>query len=126
MKQVTLIQILLIFKYKAILLGNTTAKPDQNQAHEILKNVTVVGSLMYLTNFWRLFEMINCIVELKLKRTKYCVLSEAGADNVNANPNKIIFTIKDTKLWITVVIVSAKDNQNYQNFLTKDLKDWFV
>ena len=126
MKQVILIQILLIFKYKAILLGNTTAKPDQNQAHEILKNVTVVGSLMYLTNFWRLFEMINCIVELKLKRTKYCVLSEAGADNVNANPNKIIFTIKDTKLWITVVIVSAKDNQNYQNFLVKDLKDWFV
>ena len=108
MKQVILIQILLIFKHKAILLGNTTAKPDQNQAHEILKNVTVVGSLMYLRNFWRLFEMINCIVELKLKRTKYCVLSEAGADNVNANPNKIIFTIKTQNYGLLLSLYQQK------------------
>ena len=53
-------------------------------------------------------------------------MSEAGANNVNANPNKIIFTIKDTKLWIPVVISLAEDNQNYQNFLAKDLKDRFV
>ena len=113
-------------KCKAILLGNTTAQPDQNQANEILENVTIIGSLRYLSNFWRLLEMINWIVELKLKRTKYCVLSEAGANNVNANPNKIIFTIKDTKLWIPVVILSTEDNQNYQNFSAKDLKDRFV
>ena len=99
---------MLIFKHKAILLGNTTAKPDQNQAHEILKNVTVVGSLMYLRNFWRLFEMINCIVELKLKRTKYCVLSEAGADNVNANPNKIIFTIKTQNYGLLLSLYQQK------------------
>ena len=39
--------------------------------------------------------LINCKVELKLKWTKYCVLSAAGADNANANPNNIIFSIKD-------------------------------
>ena len=45
--------------------------------------------------------LINCKVELKLKWTKYCVLSVAGADNVNVNGNvnenvngNIIFTIK--------------------------------
>ena len=42
--------------------------------------------------------LITCKVELKLKWTKYCILSADGADNVNgdANDNNIIFTIKDT------------------------------
>ena len=40
--------------------------------------------------------LINCKIELKLKWTKYCLLSAAGADN-NANSNNIISTIKDTK-----------------------------
>ena len=46
--------------------------------------------------------LINCKVELKLKWTEYCVLSAAGADNVNGSDddNNIIFTIKDTKLYI--------------------------
>ena len=46
----------------------------------------------------------NCKVELKLKWTKYCVLSAAGADSDNANPNNIIFTIKGTKLYVPVVL----------------------
>ena len=33
--------------------------------------------------------LVNCELELKLKWTKYCVLSAAGADNTNANPNNI-------------------------------------
>ena len=52
--------------------------------------------------------LINCKVELKLKWTKYCVLSAAGADNTNANPNNIIFTIKDTKLYVPVVTLSPR------------------
>ena len=41
--------------------------------------------------------LLNCIVELKIKWTKYCVVSVAGTDNANGNNyNKnIIFTIKD-------------------------------
>ena len=42
--------------------------------------------------------LINCKVELKLKWTKYCGLTAAGADNTDANPNNITFTIKDTNL----------------------------
>ena len=57
--------------------------------------------------------LINCKVELKLKWTKYCILSATGNDNTNANPNNIIFTSKDTKLYVPVVTLSAKGN----NFL---------
>ena len=56
--------------------------------------------LKYLSNFWRLLEMtlIDCRVEPKLKWTKYCVLSAAGADNVNNNdPNNVIFIIKSKR-----------------------------
>ena len=43
--------------------------------------------------------LINCKVGLKLMWTKYCVLSAAGADNINGNydDNNIIFTINYTK-----------------------------
>ena len=34
---------------------------------------------------------------------KYCVLSAAGNDNTNADPNNIIFTIKDAKLYVPAV-----------------------
>ena len=63
--------------------------------------------LKYLSSFWRSLEkpLINFKVELKLKWTKYYVLSAAGADNVNdnVNGNNIIFTIKDTQSYVPVV-----------------------
>ena len=52
--------------------------------------------------------LINCRIELKLNWTKYCVLSAAGADNTNHNPNSITFTIKETKLFVPVVIYQEK------------------
>ena len=50
-------------------------------------------------SFWRLLEMplINCNVNLKLKWVKHCVLASSGTENVDANSNNIILTIKDTK-----------------------------
>ena len=54
--------------------------------------------------------MINFKVELRHKCKRYCVLFATGADNSNANPNNIIFTITDTKLCIAVFTLSAKDN----------------
>ena len=61
---------------------------------------------------------INCKVELKLKWTKYCILSEAGADISNANSNNIIFTNKDTKLYGPIVTLSTKDSQNLSKLLS--------
>ena len=70
--------------------------------------------------------LINCKVESKLKWTKYCVLSAAAAYYINTNSNNIIFIIKGTKLYLPVVNLSTRDNQNYQNFLAEDFKDQFI
>ena len=80
-------------------------------------------SLEYLINFRRSLEkpLINCKVEFKLKWTNHCVLSAAGADNTNANPRNIIFTFRDTKLYVPVVSLSAKDNWK----LSKDFSRGF-
>ena len=62
-------------------------------------------------NFWTSLEMrlINCKIELKLKWTKHCVLvGDGGVDNDSANSD-IIFTVKDTKLYVPLVTLSAKD-----------------
>ena len=55
--------------------------------------------------------LINCKVELKIKWKKYCVLSANDIDNDNDNANNIIFTIKDTRLYVLVVTLSERGNQ---------------
>ena len=55
--------------------------------------------------------------------TKYCFLSVAGIDHVNGNDyDNIIFTIKDTKLYVPVETLSARDNQVLSKFLSKGFK----
>ena len=63
--------------------------------------------------------LINCKVDLKLRCPKHCVLSVTGTDNANGNndDNNIIFTIKDTKLYVPVVTLSARDNPKLSNLL---------
>ena len=79
----------------------------------IPENVTVAGSLKYLSNFWRSLEMllINCKVKLKFWWTEYCVLAAAVVENDSANSNNIMFTIKGINIYVAVVTLSAKDNQ---------------
>ena len=55
--------------------------------------------------------LINYKVELKLKWMSHCFLSAFDNNNTDADPNNIIFTIKDTKLYVPIVTLSAKDNQ---------------
>ena len=97
------------FNYKTKLLENVFA----DGVNAILKNTKIGVPLEYPINFWRSQEMllINCKVKLKIKRTNCCVLSSAGADDANGNSNNIIFTIKNTKLNVPVVNLSAKDKQ---------------
>ena len=65
--------------------------------------------------------VINCKVELKLRWTKDCVFSVIGNKNNNANVdlNNIILNMKDGKLYISVVTLSAKDNQKLSKFIGK-------
>ena len=97
--------------------------PATNNANGILKNTTIAVPLISnLSNFWRTLEMplSNSKIELKLKRAKYCVLSAAGNDNIDDNPNNIIFLIRDTKLHVPVVTLSVKHNQQPSNLLHKE------
>ena len=109
------------FKFKAKLLGNTVAQPLPNAANEILKDATITIPLKYLSNFWRSLEVpsINCKVELRLRWTKYCVLSSVAGTKGNNDDNNIIFTIKDTKLYVPVVTLSARDDQKLSKLLSK-------
>ena len=104
--------IFMSFMYRTKLVGETEAQPTLNSNNVIFKNWTVAVPLKYLSKFWRSLEipLINCKAELKSKWANNCVLAAAGIDNIKANDN-IIFTIKDTKLYVPVVILSAKDNQ---------------
>ena len=69
--------------------------------------------------------LVNCKIELKLKWRKHSVLFAAGADT-GANLNNINFTFIDTKLYVRVVTLPVRDNQNYQKFLAKNMKDQFI
>ena len=64
-------------------------------------------------------QLINCKIEIELKWAKYCVLSAGGNDNDNNRDDKIIFTIKDTKLYDPVVTLSARDNKKSSKPLSK-------
>ena len=66
--------------------------------------------------------LINCKVKLKRKWEKYCVLASNGTRNFDAYPNNIIFTIKGTTLYVSVVTLSTKDNQALSEILSKELK----
>ena len=63
--------------------------------------------------------LINCKVKLKLKSTNYYVLSASGVDNDENKNDKITFTIKETKLYIPAVTLSARDNQKLLKRLSK-------
>ena len=69
--------------------------------------------------------LINCKVELKLKSTNYYVVASSDTENANSNSSNVIFTTKDTKLYVSIVTYQQKTSKSYhhQNFLAKDLKD---
>ena len=51
------------------------------------------------------------------------VLGVANADNdYDSNADNIIFTIKETKLNVLIVTLSAKDNQKVSKLLSKGFK----
>ena len=70
--------------------------------------------------------LVNCKVELKLKWTKFCVLSAGGNDNLNDDDidnqsNNIVVTIKDTQLC-SCSNPSAKNNQKLSNLFSIEFK----
>ena len=97
--------------YKSKLIKGT----DDNNVN----NVKLVVPLKYVINFFRLLEMplVNCKIDLELTWHKDCMIS-----SVNAAAGQVIsFMITNTKLYVPIVTLSTKDNNN----LTKQLNDGF-
>ena len=102
------------FKYKASLLGKSDDDDDGDDRS--LKNVKLSVPLKYLSNFFRSLEMplINCKIHLELNWNNNCVMhgadTYAGGDN--DNNREATFEITSTKLYVLVVILSTKNNEN--------------
>ena len=97
------------FKSKIKITGKTPAAGNT-------KDVEIIVSLKYLSNFWRTPEMllINCEVNLILTWSPTCVISFATGETK--------FKITETKLYVAVVTLSTQDYaifkmQNYFNNL---------
>ena len=98
--------------YKSKLISGT----DNNNVN----NVKLVVPLKYVSSFFRSLEMplVNCKIDLKLTWHKDCMIS-----SVNAAAGQVVsFMITNTKLYVPVVTLSAKDNNN----LTKQLNEGFT
>ena len=98
--------------YKSTLISGT----DDNNVN----NVKLVVPLKYVINFFRSLEMplVNCKIDLELTWHKYCIISSVDA----AAGQVVSFMITNTKLYVPVVTLSTKDNNN----LTKQLNDGFT
>ena len=109
------------FKYKASILRKATDGNDDKS----LKNIKLVVPLKYLSNFFRSLEMplINCKMHLELNWNNNCVMygADTYADGENDNDRETTFQITSTKLYVPVVTLSTKDNEN----LTKQLDEGF-
>ena len=77
------------FKYKVKISGKTTAAGNT-------KDVEIIVSLKYLSNFWKTLEMplINCEVNLLLAWSQDFVITNSTGEGK--------FTITETKLYVPV------------------------
>ena len=128
------------FKYKSCITGKTSNANQENgenteQGNTKTKtNLEIVVPLKYLSNFWRSLYMplINSEVSLTLTWSENCVLTnittqtarDADPNDANADPpvearpeikapTSEKFKITDTKLYVPVVTLSTKDDNNF-------------
>ena len=98
--------------YKSKLISGT----DDNNVN----NVKLVVPLKYVSSFFRALEMplVNCKIDLELTWHKDCMIS-----SVNAAAGQVVsFMITNTKLYVPVVTLSIKDNNNLTKQLSKGFK----
>ena len=131
------------FKYKTSITGSTynvdariTNKEGNqvnNPAHDANKSgkkeVEIAVPLKYLSNFWRTLNMplINCEVSLILTWSENCVITSIEKRLITNTlggifPTGAIFKIKDTKLYVPVVTLLTKDDNNFLEQLKSGFK----
>ena len=125
------------FDYKTKLIGNVPGVADPANGDDIereLEDIKIVAPLKNLSNFmFNLdFLLINSEIELILKWTEDCVLTEKATREFKAatenpakdavpainRPKDLKFSVTDCKLYVPVVTLQTE----YQNQLYKNLK----
>ena len=121
------------FKYKSSMTGKTSDANwnTERENTKTKKNLKIVVPLKYLSDFWRSLDMpfINCEISLTLTWSTSYVLTDIKTQTArNADPNvdppiearertdaptNAIFKITDTKLYVPVVTLSTKDDNNF-------------
>ena len=105
--------------------GNTTdsfnfkSKITGQTENDGTKDVEIMVSLKYLSNFWRTLEMplINCEVDIILTWSSICVLVATNIPNQNAT-----LAITDTKIYVPVVTLSTQENTKFLQQLKSGFK----
>ena len=109
------------FKYTSNIIGK--APNNNNDNNNVIENVEIVVPLKPLSNFWRTLDMplISCEVSLTLTwSTNYVltdIITRAAVPAQGENPERpaingptgAIFKIEDTKLYVSVVTLSAEN-----------------
>ena len=93
---------LILTMISQILMVLNLSSIEADEANGILKNTATPTLIKYLNNFPRAIETL--LINYKL----HCILSANGNDNDDTYCNSKIYTIKDTKLYVLVVTLSAK------------------
>ena len=110
--------------------GNPGNNPNYDQNKRGMREVEIVVSLKHLGNFWTSLNipLINCEVSLTLSWSETCVITSmekrilvAGQPNRDDSPKSAAFKIKDCKLYVPVVTLSAEND----NKLLEQLKTGF-
>ena len=120
------------FKYKSSITGKTSnanqekGKNTEQGNTKIKKSLENTVSSKYLSNIWRSLDMLltNFEVSLTFTWSENCVLTNistqtAQGDNV---AKSVIFKIIDTKLYVPVVTLSTKDDNNFLEQLISGFK----
>ena len=111
-------------------MAATTEDYDANK--EGTKKVEIALPLKHLSNFWKTLDipLVNCEVSLALSWSANCAITNlenrlliaAHGDNpavYDDSPTKTTFKIKDTKLYVPVVTLSAEnDNKHLEQLKT--------
>ena len=106
------------------------------EIQRLKKNLEIVAPLNYLSNFWRSLDilLINCEVSLTLTWSENCILTDIKTKTDTAAqkiiqrekkidaPTNTTFKITDTKLYVPVVTLSTKDDNNFLEQLKSGFK----
>ena len=124
------------FKYKGSIANQEDGEDTEWGNMKTKRNLETVVPLKYSSNFWRSLDMrlIDCEVSVTLTWSENCILTDtstraaraAQGNNpeipaINA-PTNATFKIKDTKLYVPVVTLSIKDDNNFWEQLTWGFK----